>query len=360
MMGVRAFGTDHASVEHCLFVGFIPGANYIRKIANNKVSITAYDFSWYLTAQPIPKAYWDYDMTGIPDYDVIYDFIGGANSMNVTGITLGNIPDNYPQKLFTWSPKTTKMQAIIDISEKNDTYLITNFEDVGGGAYETKLYVVDATGIASCVPAKITFTSPSDYVIGLSINENLLEKYNKVTGHATATETGVWFTSTEETAEVTAGEEKPIEFAFVDPSISSQGVLDAITGCHFVCLNDSAATYTATLTNRYDLRLYQLVKFIGYTDIPEVDMRITSITYQRILNDDKVIINFCDSLAFYNSSFFSRQTEAGYVQTEQQIIDDKIQELAHIAVGTVTAIDGNIATVTLERSGNEIKARILS
>lgn len=360
MMGVRAFGTDYADVEHCLFVGFIPGANYIRKITNDKVSITAYDFSWYLTAQPIPKTYWDYDMTGIPDYDVFYELIGGANSMNVTGITLGNTPDNYPQKIFTWSPKTTKMQAFTDIAERTDTHLIVNFEDVGGGVYETKLYVVANYEIATCVPAKVTFTNPSDYVMDLSINENLLEKYNKVTGHATNTKTGEWFTATVETAEVTAGEEKPIEYSFLDPTISSQGVLDDITDCYFVCLNGSAATYTATLTNRYDLRLFQLVKFVGYSDIPEEDMRITSITYQRTLNDDKVIIGFCDSLAFYNSSFFSRHTGVNYVQTEQQIIDDRIEGLAHLAIGEVTAVDGNEATVVLERSNSEIKARILT
>ena len=107
----------------------------------------------------------------------------------------------------------------------------------------------------------------------------------------------------------------------------------------------------------------EILKFLkkrGYSDIPEVDMRIISITYQRVLNDDIVTITFTTDQSFDNLKLLARYISNDSIQTQQQVINDTVKGLANLSIGKVTAIDGNIATVELERSGNEVKARILT
>lgn len=362
MMGIRAFGTDHNDVEHCLFVGFIPGANYIRKIANNKVSITAYDFTWYLTAQKVPIEWWEVPIEnlGYTTGYIIDELLGGANSLNVTGLEFA---DPLAYGAYTWfyfGPRTTKIEAIEEMAEFDEQLIWTSF-DQSGSSYVPTFHFNFYSNLDLYMPAKVTFTSPSNYVISQNITTNEMEDYNRVTVYGQQRYTGNPYEATEETAEVTAGEEKPIEYVFEDATLDSQAEVDAKALSLYNTLNGiSSATFTATLTNRYDLKLLQLVKFVGYSDIPETDMRIISITYQRILNQDSVTIAFTADQTFDNLKLLARYISDDVIQTQQQVIKEELNSLAHIGIGTVTAVSGNEATIEMERSTNTIKARILT
>lgn len=362
LIGIRAFATDYADVEHCLFVGFVPGANYIRQSANNKVNITAYDHSWYLTAQYVPKSHWEWDITGNSGDSFVFDMCGGDDWENITGT-------HYPHDQFSQcinpgtmisDPKTTKMEAIEELCTTCDNMWWTDFPE-WLGVRITQAYYMPYGNIDSYLPAKVTFTSPSDYVIDQKINIDIKEEYNRVIVYGTNPITGDWYTKTEEYSAVTAGELEPIEFVYSDAKLTTQAKVDAkALALYDIVSTTSARTYIATLTNRYDLRLLQKVKFVGYDEIDEVDMRITAISYQRVLNQDRVVISFTADQSFANFRLFARCTIDDPITTQQQVIENAVTKLANIEVGTVTAVNGNEATITLERSGNSIKARILS
>jgi hypothetical protein len=362
MMGIRAFATDHASVEHCLFVGFIPGANYIRQSTNNKVNITAYDYTWYLSVQKVPRDYWELHIEygGYTEGYIVDVLLGEANSLNVTGLKLHPVYGYEDDIWFYWGPQTTKIEAIEEMAEFHGQMIFTMFEQEGS-AYVPTFYVNYYSSLDLYVPAQVTFTSPSDYVKSVNITVNEMEDYNRVTVYGQERYTGNPYEATEESAEVTAGEEKPIEYVFTDVNLDSQSKVNAKALSLYNTLNGiSSATYTATLTNRYDLKLLQLVKFSGYAGIPSTDMRIISITYQRILKQDSVTIAFTADQTFDNLRILARSISNDLIQTEKQVIKEELSGLAHIGIGTVTAVDGNEATVEMERSGNTLKARILT
>lgn len=359
MIGIRAFATDYNDTEHCLFVGFIPGADYTYKLANNKISVTAFDYTWYLTAQHVPKAYWEVDLSLTVDYHVFVDFLGGENWENVTGVELANIFNSLDGSKHVWNPKTTKMEAIEDMADVANYMILIMFEEGGLGTYTTTMYYTQLPDVY--LPAQVTFTEPSDYVISINKNENYLENYNRVIVYGTNPSNGNWYTATNQTAAVTAGEEKPIEYVFESSKLTTQNEVETKCDALYAILNGiSATTYSAVLTNRFDLKLMQLVKFVGYTGIPETDMRIISIAYHRELNNDHVDIQFTADQSFADLRLLARYLETDPIQQQQQVIEDKlITGLGHIAIGEVTAVDGSIATVTLERSGNSIEARIV-
>lgn len=367
MTGVRAFATDHASVEHCLFVGFIPGANYIRQSANNKVNITAYDFTWYLSAQKVPREDWELHIVYLGETPGVFinTLLGGVwygtgNSLNVTGLEFADPLATGDEAWFYWGPQTTKIEAIEEMAEHYERMLYTTF-DQSGSAYVPTFHFDYYSNLDLYTPAQVTFTSPSAYITNMNINTNEMETYNRVTVYGQQQFTGEIYEGTAETAEVTAEEEKPIEYVYEDAKINTYTAAHSKAISLLNTLNSiSSATYTATLTNRYDLKLLQLVKFVGYSDIPETDMRIISITYQRILNQDSVSITFTADQDFAELKLLARITSDDTIQTQQQVIREELSGLAHIGIGTVTAVDGNEATVEMERSGNTLKARILT
>lgn len=362
MTGIRAFATDHNDVEHCLFVGFIPGAEYIRKIANDKVSITAYDFSWYLTTQHISEKSFFGSMYSIynlvlPWY--IESLIGDANSLNETGLKFGGCSFSCTHEgRYDWPLDMTAMEMIEKMEEICDMQFLV-FLKKEGEVYMPTVYLLNSTDIEAHVPALTTFTNPSDYVTDLKISENRMEDYNRIIVYGTSPLYGDWYHKIIESAEVTAGDEKPIEYLHIDEKLIAQVDVDAKATELYNILHDiPATTYNATLTNRYDLCLLQKVKFVGYSDIPEIEMRIITISYQRILNNDSVAIGFTADQSFNNLRLLGRYISDS-VQTQKQIINDTIKGIANLQIGTVTAIDGNVATIDLERSETEIKARIL-
>lgn len=366
LIGIRAFATDHASVEHCLFIGFIPGAQYIRKIAGNKVSITAYDFSWYLTAQTVAthcRRRWVDEWTA---FSWIMDLIGGyAEGENVTGLKLCTLNDyeidcTYPGYL-SWNAQETKMKAIQDMCDICEKLFWIRFKETATDVYSSCITWVSPVNLDNFLPAMVTFTEPSDYVVNVHINVNRMERYNRICVYGTDPTTGDWYEKILETAAVTAAEEKPIDYVVEDDKLTSQAKVDAKAAALYTKLQTvSPDTYSATLTNRYDLELLQKVKFVGYNDIPEIDMRITAISYQRQLNNDKVIISFTEDQTFAEFKTLDRSAEPDIIQTQEQVIRKTIQGIANLQIGTVTKIEGNVATIILEREGTEVTARILT
>jgi len=185
------------------------------------------------------------------------------------------------------------------------------------------------------------------------------EKINRVIVRGTDTMTGNWYISTKESAEVTAQTERPIEFYLEDSDLSTQGLTDAIADSLFGFFSSGPDTYKAKFEFRYDLQLYQKIKFIGFAKIPEEEMRITEITYSISKLTKEVEIGFTLDKRLSDLKALEKSMSADFVTEVTNIIRKEKQKEPKLAVGTVAGIDGNEATVQLEKDGGLVKARIL-
>ena len=108
-----------------------------------------------------------------------------------------------------------------------------------------------------------------------------------------------------------------------------------------------------------DLALYQKIKFMGYSKIEEVVMRITGISYKRRAVEDIVEIQFTPDQKLSDLRKLMRSMGADFMSEQERIKEDFFIDLTKIAVGDVTAIDGAEATVKLEKDEGLVKVRII-
>lgn len=366
----RVFADDHNDVERCIFMGLIPGASFTRALAANRAEVNGFDYGWYLSKQFVPLAAQHTNENINPSAWIKRLLVGEALDFNnpETGIDSYNVDDvpNWDsiKKSFNWDSKITKWIAIQEIAEHCGFIFVVKWRETGG-AYYPCAYFIDEDNIDTDLdlPAMVTIANPSDYLLsGFKVVEDNSEKINQVKLRGSNTLTGDWYTATEETAAVTAGDELPITFQEeVSHENMSQVRLNAWASYYYNILNNDVKTYIVRLKDRYDLELYQKIKFTGYTKIPEDEMRITGISYIKNIKDHIIEIAF--TLASRKLSDYKLITKVMTPDTVTEIetIVERTTEkiIPDIAVGMVTAIVGDEATVELEDGGGDIKARIL-
>jgi hypothetical protein len=441
---------DHTDTDQLVFMGYIPAPTYKTQEGGHKTTVTAYSYFWFLTKQYLPSL--ESDDTGAqntmffvsddgtettPAIDIynlqagcttvqpgetvyinikkyVEYLLGGIASTTINGLTIHEVTDNDD-----WNDGTLKNKAfdfirdditIMDALQIIRDYTGYYFIEVFYNSTTDLDYAVWVPGTATDadlhIPSKVTFTWPSEYVIGPVYGEDKSgEKYNKIrvrcspvglldkatatsatdsvvltvpgladscfgtvqhglggeiedstdtwsastvynpgkfviytnskrykciqttTAGRVCTNTSYWteyplFTTTEhlsggavdwvtftgmdtsdimmveylpdvdyyeqtwETAGVTAGTDKPIMYPPVWDRTGELGLTtqdDVDEYCNLIqgLIETDSSIYHATLKLRTDLRLMQLVKFVGYDKIPEQDMRITYITYRK-------------------------------------------------------------------------------
>ena len=400
---ITVYMKDHTDTDQLIFMGYIPAPAYKTQEGGHKTTVTAYSYFWYLTKQYLPPL--ETDTTGpqntkfynatddpitptcdiynfqagmttvVPDETVYINIkkyveflLGGIASTTINGLTIHEVTDNddwndgtLKNKSFGFESRDdiTIMDALQVIRDYTGYYFVEAFYNSTTDLDYAIWVPGDATDAQLHIPEKVTFTWPSEYVIGAVYGEDKSgEKYNQIrvrctpTGledHATATSatdsvvltvpglagscsgtvqhglggeiiagtytehlsagavdwvtfTGLtaptdimvveylpnveYYEQTWETAGVTAGTEKPIMYPPVwdrDGSLGLETQDDVDLYCNAIqgLIETDSSIYHASLKLRTDLRLMQLVKFIGYDKLPELDMRITHITYRK-------------------------------------------------------------------------------
>jgi hypothetical protein len=372
--------------DYCVFMGFIPGASFINKAANNKASINGFDNGWYLANQYIPS---DQTVTveATNPATTLKTLLGDDSCMQITGIDIfkGNIVDvsswSSIQKSFMWKFDTKKRKAIDEMCDYTGQIFLLKPLQAGAGPYYPSGYFVDYADIDDAdagldLPDIAVFTDPDDHVISIDVDVTEAEKVNRVRVHGTNRETGLWKTATEEHADVTSGSELPRELVIPDyipepPPADAAALQTAVDNkaTELYALfhtNASVTKVRATLTRRGDLQLYQKVGFVGYSTVPGYSspstnvMRIINIEYRKTATEDIVTIECVLDKDLSNT--LARRIALGKdtISGQQDIMADMLQGLGENEIGEVTAINGNVATVTLEKDGKVIEARILN
>ena len=369
---------DYNDVSRLIFVGIFPSTKYAFKIAANKAQLEGYDHGWYLAAQKVPASIRITDITTNPA-DTLKTFLGDDAWGSTCGIDpySGNITDVASwasiQKQFSWKTSTKKQKAIDEMTDYVDSVFHLKFEDIGGGYYPVAYFVANADidgGSGFDLPAKVTFTSPDAYLIDVSEDVDDSEKINRVTVHAVNRESGLWKSSTTETASVTSGDELPIEMVIdayvVEPppadAAALQTAADAKAAELYALFYTNATTtiITARFKRRADLELWQKIAFSGYGSIPTDDMRIVAIEYAHSVVDDVITVQ-CIPVKDLSADKARRMAlKDDSISGIQDIVDGALNGLPENEIGEVTAISGSVATVELEKDGKSIEVRILN
>jgi hypothetical protein len=379
---LRAIMPDHADVDHCVFMGFIPGADYKFGTAKKTAQMDAYDHGWYLASQVVPLRITDKDTNPAT---TLKTMLGDDDWAAKTGLNCvdGHINDVVDwtgaagvatQKSFEWKLETKKQTAINDMCDYSGSIFYIKYKAVGGIWYTVAYFVADdaidgATGFD--LSAKVTFTKPDPYVINISKSLDESDKVNRIIVYATNREDGTWKTKTKESPEVTSGAEIPIEMVIpgyvVEPPPASDAALqtaadekaDELYGLFYT--NATTTIINATLARRADLELWQKVAFSGYSNISSADMRIVGITYKHTATNDTVEIQCIPIKDMSNATARRMALKLDYVSGLRDVIADEVRRIVEaIEIGEVTAISGTIATIELEADGMSVSARVLN
>ena len=349
---------DHNGTERRIFIGIVPGGSMVYRVANDEMNIDMVDYGWYLSRQKVQSEVISTYLSSDPAY-IIEQLLGATNCGNVTGIGDYHLYTN-PNwgtigKTFQWTTETSKWDAIKEICEYTGYVFHVYWTAYGDTPIYQVAYFCAADDIDTYfnLPAQVTITNPDSQLINVNYISNQSDKINKVTVKGYDPDTTAYFTFIAIEDTVDAGEEPPIEYRYSDFS----GVLDTMAKCEtkavslYTDLNTVPWTYAATFKRRYDLQLYQKIKFSGYNGIPDDDMRITGITYNFGVNNHTVTIQCSPvtGLVVGNPEQVKRSMEPSVVSENELITNDRIRQLPTVTIGTVTDISGNLLQVNFDK-----------
>lgn len=279
-----------------IFLGFIPGADYVLKKDFETVKVRAYDYAWYLTAQYVPKDIASTDSAENPS-TVIEALLGGGDWQLTTGIYPLRIEDvpswSTIAKQWNWDPwKTTLWQAIQDICQYCEMIFVVYWQYQPTAAFTgwmpcayflTQAQWDDATNqgaTGASAADKTVDASTSVLPTDLSYQKEEQQNVNRVKVIVQDDTSGTWYESTAETAEVTAGTEMPREKVW-GPYCGkwTQAQADTKSAALLTEYNQAAEMFKAKLQAATKLRLGQKIKFTNVDGHPTDWMRITAITH---------------------------------------------------------------------------------
>jgi hypothetical protein len=277
-----------------------------------------------------------------------------------------------PKKAFEWDAERTKEEAILEISEYCEfVFAVKPRENPSGPIPISSGYFVPADEVDTelDLPAMITITKDvnDSELISIPMADNkYAEKINRVIVRGTDPLTENWYIAVKESQEVTDKEERPIEFYYESTDLFSQGLTNAKAEDLFDFYNHTPDVYKAVFEQRFDLQLYQKIKFVGFDKIPEEEMRITEIKYfMGARKPDgpitkQVDICFTSDKQLSDLIALEKSMSSDFLSEVRKMIREVKTTAAQLAVGTVTEIDGNEATVQLEKDGSYVKARLIN
>lgn len=353
---VDVYGTTNR-----IFSGIIPDTDYAVACADNKTSIVAHDYAYYLTRQKVP-----YDETTIKrctEYPTWGDWIEHLlDGTDIVAYRIADGPDVDAE--FTFSPTTTKMKAIQSIAEFCG-YLF----HVYWSGDDARAYFIDPANIDDAVngidlPDPYTVTIDDGSLVDIPSAKSVSEKtYNRIIVRGRDSSNNVYLTSIAETQNLIDDLELAREYYEESLNYNTQALCDARSAFLLAGLSNEMYTVRATFKKRHDFRLWQKIRFTGAgfpTQIVNMGwLRIVSIQHSIQLVNETVTIECTMDQDISLISELADVFDNNSVSETVSIVETSLSSLAEIQAGTITAIEGNTATVLLE-NGNTIQARLLS
>ena len=354
--------SDHTGTDRCIFCGVVFDPKYYIQAGRRYVQVTGYEYGFYLTNQSLTNQDYIFSEDYNPD-DIVTYWLNGENEKwwHVTGIKPYKVLNpaswghSYTPKEFVFKASYSKADGIDEIAEyTNMVFLIqTGYDGDNYCPFAYMVHVDDVDDVTAGLdlPEMATFRWPDPYIVDINLATKTSEKINRVIVRGTD-DSGVTFEYVKEHPRVTIGEMLPIELLEESKDYADSDLVESRAIELYNRYATNAVTVEATLSDRVDLKLYQLVKFCDFPDIPDDTMRIISISYELAAASKKVKITATSNIDIYNIKGLERSQSADPVAEIETIASYTIaKEAAKPEVGEVSSIDGSTGTVDLERGG---------
>jgi hypothetical protein len=355
---------DHIGTDQVLFTGFTPDTVNAFSAIQNRSDVVMYDYGWYLSAQYLP------------DDALVINLSGSRTTwaewirylLEGTGITAHRIASSSADdKEFNFTAKTTRRDAIDAISKYCGFVFVVGW---GTGtpadpiAYWIDQNTIDDASNGLDLPAAVTITWPDSHLEEIpSVQGTPEEKINRVRirGNDTA---GNWYSATQQTTALTAGEEIAREYYEESSAWNSQAKVNARALALYNYFTATTYTVEAKFLKRMDLRLYQKIRFTG----SGFSSKLTALGWLRIIEIHYYISGiekYVTIKAVTDKGQLSLLLErmnyaaGGAISDINTIVSNQISAIPMTEVGTVLSVSGDIATVQTE-SGKIVQARIIS
>lgn len=297
-----------------------------------------------------------YQTTGPEDW--VRSVLGGANWKRVTGLYPWRITstggywdtDSCPAVPFMFGTKETKWECLKRMA-KYLRYMVHIKPRLLGTEYVPAFYFVPidsidgSDGLDLPTPATLTYGSSGStdlypYLAAPVELDQSGEDQVDLVRVACQTLEGVWLEAKKCNSKVDYGEGPYLEFYDEPQDIATQTDLNAYCDDMYNLYVGRGCTWKATVLDRPDLELYQLINVSGFgIEIPDGEYRIVHIEYERGPAVNKTHITFMLKSAF--SSLLKR----GRVYTDSiveisRVANHEMDKLGETELGLVTATDG--------------------
>lgn len=359
---------DSGTTQH-IFNGVITEPDYSYANTNDAVTLGAYDYGWYLSAQKVPLDMLVMDLDGSNNSwdDWVEDLLEDTGVVDWKIKSSGYHENNKQQ---SFNPTTSKLDAIKKICELTGFIFYVAPVNTGTEAapiWRSGAYFVDANDIDDPddgldLPEPAVITWPDSTLVGIpSVSGNPEERINRVTVRG-VDDDGNWFTSVEESPNVTSKEAYPREFYEESAAWDTQAKCDYRAQRLFAYFNLGSTAVQCTFKKRFDLRLWQMISFEGagfdtrLTTMPP--LRIVSIQYSQRAGDDTVQITAAPDRDMNLLQTGTTDVNNDNITDTERVIQYEMAKTPSPVIGTVLSISGNIATVETE-DGRIIDVRIV-
>jgi len=340
--------TDHNDVSRMIFLGIITNNTYSLQIADKKSQFNGFDDAWFLNNQYVQSDYY-HNTAGTNPATVITGLLEGTgiDAYNIKTVTEWDVTLN--SRVFDFDVSASKWKAI----EKICNYCRYLFI-VKPGVSDSRAYFISEDDIETelDLPSPVTFTWPDQYFEDkIKIETKGDEQYNRVTVMG-RDNSGAVFSKTVEHADVTNGDEYPVEHIENSGAWTTQAQVDERAQEIYDYYVAGVVTQTATLIDRMDLELYQKIYFSGFDGIAETAMRIIKIQYSISAIETgvkkRVKITFTDNEKWSALRRMYRYSDDDSIDNIETIVKQTLKELPRPQIGTVISIDGQSCDVQLE------------
>jgi len=357
MVIVRA--TDHLGVDHVLFSGFTPDIARTYQAVRSSTVIGGYDHSWYLSHQYVPRSMLTIPAS-TPPHETVEALIEGTKLQPYRIQTVSGWGSTIESRQFAVESKTTKQTLIDAICDAAKMVFFTKPAPTGAfppAVYFVREDLVDNPYAGLDLPPMVTVRNPDPYLISPIRHASAGdENYNRVIIRG-SNENGQWFEAVVESPGVTAGDDPAIEYLEESIEYDTQAKCQNRALELYLYFSTRPVTYTAVFRDRVDLQLYQLMRFVGFTDVPDDLMRIVEIKYKLEPLKKTVTVTLAKVAAMKTYDKLLKKTSGNTTTVIETITRAVVEQQPSFKLGTITAISGNFATVKLDMGGT-IVARI--
>ncbi len=344
--------------QHVLFSGLAPDLKRQYAPVADQTGIGGYGQEWFLHRQHPPAAYRVIDHDTPPE-EAITALLEGTRITARRIQPVAGYGSTVPADETVTELGQKKADTIEKLNALTGSILYVLPDPTGSHgpiAYWVREDDIDDGFSGLDLPVQVVITSPDPNLLGQITHETYgQEQYNRVIVRG-LTADGIFIEETAETGEVTAGD-PAVELLEVDYKITTTAAAAARAAELLEFYSSDPTIYSCSFLDRVDLRLYQMIRFIGFTEIPDTPMRIVRIAYDIRPEGAIVSVELAKAAALRAQKRLLTLAHPTGASIAADLVRQLQNSLPASRFGTVAAIVSSSCRVDLDEGGR-VTARL--